>query len=115
MPELLACQGCGARVPDEDGPTHDYMLSAPVCWRTYGELQARFGAEGVGWRTRKLAADAYAVQHPGVPGPRSSQSVVVPGGAVPGGRAWPDARGGRRRHAAPARRLEGPLPVPRPA
>jgi hypothetical protein len=76
MPEI-ACQGCGALVPDEDGPTHDYMLSAPACWRTYGELQARFGTEGAGWRARKLAADAYAVQHPGVPGPRSSQSVVV--------------------------------------
>ena len=49
----------------------------PGCWRIYGELQGRYGQAGVGWRTQKLAADAYAVQHPGEPGPQSSQPVVV--------------------------------------
>jgi hypothetical protein len=69
--------GCGALVPDERGPTHRYILSAPGCWRIYGELQGRYGQAGVGWRTQKLPADACAVQHPGEPGPQSSQSVVV--------------------------------------
>jgi hypothetical protein len=75
--ELIRCQGCGALVPDEHGPTHRYILSAPGCWRVYGELQGRYGASAITWRTQKLAADAYAVQHPGVEGPQSSQSVVV--------------------------------------
>lgn len=62
---LIACQQCGARTPDIDGPTHPYMVSSPGCWQAFAELQAdeltRFGyppAHG-------LAVDAYAATHGG--------------------------------------------------
>ena len=47
------------------------MLSAPGCWELYSRLTS-----GRYPRTQ-LAVDAYAVQHPGVPGPQASQSVCV--------------------------------------
>ena len=28
----IRCFGCGAQVPDQEGPTHKYMLSAPGGW-----------------------------------------------------------------------------------
>ncbi len=71
------CRGCGALVPRIDGPTHRYMLSAPGCWSLHGELSARLlGAPGAA-AFRQLCVDAYAVQHPGVPGPQAQQSVAV--------------------------------------
>ena len=54
-----------------EGPTHQYMLAAPGCWHLHGVLSA--GAH----RRSQLSVDGYAVQHPGEPGPRSSQSVCV--------------------------------------
>jgi len=68
MSPTIRCLGCGALVPDTDGPTHRSVLSAPGCWQLYAQLTA--GSE----RTQ-LSVDRYAVQHPGVPGPQSSQSV----------------------------------------
>lgn len=47
------------------------MLSAPGCWELYAWLTS-----GRYPRTQ-LTVDAYAVQHPGVPGPQASQSVCV--------------------------------------
>jgi hypothetical protein len=73
---MMSCPGCGARVPDEDGPVHRYLLAAPGCWRLYGEVLARRLAARAAAPDR-YPADAYAVQHPGVPGPQSSQSVVT--------------------------------------
>jgi hypothetical protein len=63
-------------VPSEDGPTHRYLLAAPACWRLYGEVLARRLTARV-VQPDRWPADAYAVQHPGVPGPQSSQSVLV--------------------------------------
>lgn len=34
---LICCLGCGAQVPDGDGPTHEYMQSAPGCWATFNQ------------------------------------------------------------------------------
>lgn len=61
-------------MPDEDGPIHRYMTASPGCWRIYTELAA-----GSLPRTSRsaLAVDAYAVTHPGVPGPQSTPSVWV--------------------------------------
>jgi len=56
-------------VPDIDGATHRYMLSAPGCWALYGRLQAG------GYPMSQFSVDGYAVQHPGNPGPQASQSV----------------------------------------
>ena len=73
---LIRCLGCGALVPDCDGPTHEYMLSAPCCWATFNELAAR-QYEIASFDLRRLAVDAYAVQHPGATDRRAVQSVAV--------------------------------------
>jgi hypothetical protein len=71
---LEPCVGCGALVPDIDGPTHRYIGASPGCWAIYTELGAR-GLPASELST--MAVDAYAVQHPGVPGPQSTPSVWV--------------------------------------
>lgn len=74
---LVHCDGCGALVPDVTWPMHRYVGASPGCWAIYAEvagggllppLRAPFGA---------LIVDAYMAQHPGVPGPQSTQSVWV--------------------------------------
>jgi hypothetical protein len=70
----VACVGCRGLVPDEDGPVHRYMTASPGCWRIYTELGA--GAMPPTARS-PLTVDAYAVTHPGVPGPQSTPSVWV--------------------------------------
>ena len=70
----VACVGCRGFVPDEDGPIHRYMTASPGCWRIYTEL----GAESMPGTARSgLTVDAYAVTHPGVPGPQSTPSVWI--------------------------------------
>jgi hypothetical protein len=71
---LVACVGCRGFVPDEDGPVHRYMTASPGCWRIYTELGA--GAMPTTPRS-PLTVDAYAVTHPGVPGPQSTPSVWI--------------------------------------
>ncbi|MEA2573500.1 MAG: hypothetical protein QOH93_798 [Chloroflexia bacterium] len=81
MTALIPCVGCGALVPDIDGPTHRYIGASPGCWQAYGELLARgYGGPGVNpgfGPVHRLAVDSYAAQHPGVPGKQSSQSVAA--------------------------------------
>jgi hypothetical protein len=69
-----ACVGCGALVPDIDGPTHRYIGASPGCWAIYTELA---GGGLPASPLSALAVDAYAVQHPGVPGPQSTPSVWI--------------------------------------
>lgn len=71
------CIGCGAIVPIVDGPIHRYMTSAPGCWAAYGEVAAHFLTDTAAGAYRQLCVDAYAVQHPGQPGPQATQSVGV--------------------------------------
>ena len=73
----VACVGCGALFPDTDGPTHRYMESSPGCWACYGEVLAREYGDYRYARAHRLTVDAYAVQHPGRPAPRSIQSVAL--------------------------------------
>jgi hypothetical protein len=63
-------------VPRSDAPTHRYIGASPGCWSIYVELLVSEYAmsPAVGGQ---LIVDAYAAQHPGVPGPQSSQSVAV--------------------------------------
>jgi hypothetical protein len=72
----IPCLGCGGMVPDIDGPAHRYMLASPGCWETFTELLASGGAAAPGVHGT-LVVDAYAVQHPGEPGPQATQSVWV--------------------------------------
>jgi hypothetical protein len=70
----VACVGCRGLVPDEDGPIHRYMTASPGCWRIYTELGA---GSMPGTARSALTVDAYAVTHPGVPGPQSTPSVWI--------------------------------------
>jgi hypothetical protein len=46
---LIPCTGCGAMVPDIEGPTHRYIGASPGCWQIYSEMQARgYGEESDG-------------------------------------------------------------------
>jgi len=68
------CVGCGGLVPDEDGPLHRYMTASPGCCRIYSQLAAG-GMPSHPWSG--LTVDAYAVTHPGVPGPQSTSSAWI--------------------------------------
>jgi hypothetical protein len=65
---MIACPGCGAPVPDIDGPSHRYVGAAPGCWAAFNELLVRGASQ--------YAVDAYCTQHPGVPGPQARRSVA---------------------------------------
>ena len=72
-----ACPGCGLLLPPGDGPTHPYIGASSACWGLFGELLAReYGPLGYPL-SHRLAVDAYAVQHPGRPEPRSIRSVAL--------------------------------------
>jgi hypothetical protein len=71
------CPGCGIELPRDDGPTHAYIGASPSCWALYRQISAAPFARGVGSRSRRLAEDAYAVQHPGTGDRRCVQSVAV--------------------------------------
>jgi len=73
---LTACIGCGALVPDTDGPTHPYIGASPGCWALFGEVLAKEYGEYQYPGVHRLTVDAYAVQHPGAPSRRSIQSVA---------------------------------------
>ena len=72
----VACPGCRIVLPAA-GPTHAYMGASPGCWALYRRLSTAPYARRPGSRLRRLVEDAYAVQHPGVQGRRSLQSVAV--------------------------------------
>ena len=73
---LVACWGCGALVPEIDGPTHRYIGASPGCWELHGEVMLR-EIEPQFSRLSQLTVDTYAVQHPGVDVPQARQSVAV--------------------------------------
>ena len=77
MEALRACAGCGAMVPDVDGPTHRYIGASPGCWAAYGRLSEREASDFRYMRHHQLTVDAYCAQHPGKPSPPSVQSVAV--------------------------------------
>jgi hypothetical protein len=41
MDELKPRFGCGALLPDVNGPTHPYLGASASCWAVYGEVLAR--------------------------------------------------------------------------
>lgn len=73
----VRCPGCRAQVPDVTGPTHAYIGAAPGCWEAYTVLLGSWYTAAPARHGAPLAVDVYAVQHPGVPGRRSSQSVAL--------------------------------------
>ncbi|MEO6457262.1 MAG: DUF5946 family protein [Chloroflexia bacterium] len=74
----ITCFGCGALVPDIEGPIHAYMLSAPGCWRIYGEILAKeYTPEYYDADSHRISVDAYAVTHPGRKERKAIQSVNI--------------------------------------
>ena len=74
----LPCIGCGAVVPDVDGPTHRYLGASPGCWAVYGDVLEKEYADYQRFApVHRLTVDAYAAQHPGTPSPQAVGSVGV--------------------------------------
>lgn len=73
----IPCYGCGALVPNEDGPAHRYIGASPGCWAVYGEVLARASADPAWGDDQLLILNSYCAQHPGTPGPQATQSVCV--------------------------------------
>ena len=63
---MAPCPGCGLDLPDANG-SHPYIGASSGCWKVFGDVQLM--------GLHRLVGDAYAVQHPGVPGRRAIQSV----------------------------------------
>ena len=74
---METCSGCGLTLARGAGPTHAYIGASPACWSLYERISTGPFARAVGSRSRRLAEDAYAVQHPGTRDRRSVQSVAV--------------------------------------
>ncbi|MGH3147808.1 MAG: DUF5946 family protein [Rubrobacter sp.] len=75
---LRPCVGCGARVPDVEGPTHRYLGASPGCFAVAGEVfEEQYANYAVYAPVHRLAVDAYAAQHTGVPSPQAIKSVGV--------------------------------------
>ena len=74
---LQPCMWCKGVWPELQGPTHRYMQSTPGCWAAYGRVLAREYQDQRFFEVHRLTVDAYAVQHPGVPGRQSIQSVAI--------------------------------------
>lgn len=66
-------------VPDGEGPTHAYMVSAAGCWEPYCSLEdwksQLTGEEAIG--IVQDLVDCFAVQHASNPDRRNHQSVAV--------------------------------------
>lgn len=77
MPRESPCPGCRLVLPERDGPAHPYIGASPACWALYGGLLAREYEDPAYFAAHRLSTDCYAVQHPGEPGRRSTQSVCV--------------------------------------
>lgn len=75
--KLIPCIGCGALIPDIDGPTHSYIGASPGCWAIFGDLMAEEFGKYRYPPVHSLTVDTYAVQHPGRPSRKSIQSVAV--------------------------------------
>jgi len=79
MVNAVRCPGCGVKVPEIDGPTHAYMLSAPACWERYCALEDwKAGlVRGEGFTTIQNLVDTYAAQHASNLDRRNRRSVAV--------------------------------------
>ena len=71
------CPGCGALFPASDGPTHAYIGASVGCWAIFGEVVAREYSDFRYGSIHQMTVDTFAVQHPGEPSRRASQSVAL--------------------------------------
>ena len=76
--DLVPCIGCGASVPARGvPPDHAYVGASPGCWSLFADLRGRELTDARYLAHGRSITDAYMVQHPGVPGRQSSQSVWI--------------------------------------
>jgi hypothetical protein len=62
----------------DPGPIpHEYLGASWGCWEAFGEVRAREMSEPGYGPLSQRTVDTYAIQHPGEPGRRQSQSVAV--------------------------------------
>lgn len=74
---LRPCPGCGALVPEVDGPAHRYIGASPGCWAAFGEVSEKEYGDFRYARVHGLTVDSYCAQHPGEPSPQAIRSVAV--------------------------------------
>lgn len=76
--EKIKCLGCGALVENSIGEAHKYIGAKQGCWDLYSEVLAKeFNEYKYFEHTNRLTVDTYAIQHPGLPGKQSIQSVNI--------------------------------------
>jgi Family of unknown function (DUF5946) len=75
----VRCFGCGAAVPDDDGPIHAYMHAASGCWALYGSvLEWQYASSATRQpEVSQWLVDAYAAQHATNTDRRNRQSVAL--------------------------------------
>lgn len=71
------CPYCGFTSPEISGPTHEYLLSTPGCWKAYGDILAREYTDIAYAFHHDLSVDAYALQHYGVKSQQTIRSANI--------------------------------------
>lgn len=74
--ELIPCAGCGALVPNVDGPTNANLAGSPGCWAIYEKVRARGLGDHRYGEIQQLTIDTYALQHPALSKRGSTQSAA---------------------------------------
>ena len=74
--DLVPCVGCGALVPNTEGPTNANIGGSPGCWAIYERVRARGIGDQRYAELQQLTVDSYAVQHPAGSRRGSTQSVA---------------------------------------
>ncbi len=74
--ELIPCVGCGALVPNTDGPTNANLTGSPGCWAIYEKVRARGLGDHRYGELQQLTMDTYALQHPALSKRGSTQSLA---------------------------------------
>ncbi len=64
-------------LPPFAGPSHPYIGASSACWALFGEVLAREFNDAKHMSVHGTTVDTYAVQHPGIPERRSTQSVSM--------------------------------------
>lgn len=73
---MTKCMGCGADLPDQDGPVHAYMAASPACFDAFTRLLAAEYSSAALMDVHRLTVDTWAVQHPGDPTDRRAVQSV---------------------------------------
>jgi hypothetical protein len=78
MSSIETCPDCGVKLEVMGSDTtHAYLSGTGSCWRAYSEILAREYSNSDYMRFHRWTVDAYSVQHPGNPEPRTIQSINV--------------------------------------